>query len=115
MLEDTQAPLLLTQERLLERLPQHGAKVIGLDRDWEAIARHEAAHLPRTTTADSPAYVIYIHSQSSRIHRVAGQGLWLLAPEIRLGQGHQFLVADKQRRALVQFRRLDVQNGLHAV
>jgi amino acid adenylation domain-containing protein len=37
MLEDTGVSVLLTQERLLETLPKHTAKVICLDTDWESI------------------------------------------------------------------------------
>src|SRR3990172_5937896 len=37
MLEDTQVPVLLTQERLVSGLPQHGATVVCLDADCEGI------------------------------------------------------------------------------
>jgi non-ribosomal peptide synthetase component F len=39
MLEDIQAPIILTQQRLLEHLPKTGASVICLDEDWQTIAR----------------------------------------------------------------------------
>jgi len=38
MLTDAKAPLVLTQERLLESLPESDARVVCLDRDWEDIA-----------------------------------------------------------------------------
>jgi amino acid adenylation domain-containing protein len=59
MLADSQAPLLLTQARLLERLPAHTARLICLDTDWQTIAtlpQHTPAHVP---SADNLAYVIY--------------------------------------------------------
>jgi amino acid adenylation domain-containing protein len=59
MLEDIQAPVLLTQERLLERLPEHRAKAICLDRDWEEIARSPASNPARAATPENLAYVIY--------------------------------------------------------
>src|SRR5215213_10341855 len=34
MLEDAKASVLLTQQRLLEGLPKHGAEVVRLDADW---------------------------------------------------------------------------------
>jgi non-ribosomal peptide synthetase component F len=37
MLQDTAAPVLLTQGRLKERLPAHQARTVCLDEDWEAI------------------------------------------------------------------------------
>ena len=36
MLEDAEVPVLLTQERLLAGMPEHDAKVVCLDSDWEA-------------------------------------------------------------------------------
>src|SRR6185295_2968697 len=38
MLDDSRVPVLLTQEPLLERLPEHGARVVAVDRDAAAIA-----------------------------------------------------------------------------
>ena len=40
MLADAQVSVLLTQERLVARLPAHGAAVICLDSEWPTIARH---------------------------------------------------------------------------
>ena len=42
MLEDTQVPVLLTQERLMAGLPEHEARIVSLDSGWEAIARENA-------------------------------------------------------------------------
>ena len=39
MLEDAQVPVVLTQERLREALPEHGAQMICLDTCREVIAR----------------------------------------------------------------------------
>src|SRR4029078_7970071 len=39
MLEDTQAAVLLTQERVVESLPEHNARVVRVDRDWKEIAK----------------------------------------------------------------------------
>ena len=59
MLQDTQAPVLLTQQSLLDRLPASGAHVVRLDADWPSIARHSAEN-PRSDVApDNLAYVIY--------------------------------------------------------
>ena len=60
VLGDTRAPVLLTQERLLARLPdEHGAEVVRLDADWPLIAREPGENLAPRATADNPAYVIY--------------------------------------------------------
>jgi non-ribosomal peptide synthetase component F len=39
MLADAQVEVLLTQEQLLGRLPEHEAQVVCLDRDWEEIGQ----------------------------------------------------------------------------
>ncbi len=57
--EDTRIPVLLSQERLLHSLPQFGATVVCLDRDWEHISR-ESNHNPKSgVAAENLAYIIY--------------------------------------------------------
>ncbi|MBV9786945.1 MAG: amino acid adenylation domain-containing protein, partial [Chloroflexi bacterium] len=59
MLEDAQAPILLTQHQLPEVVPSHTLHRIYLDRDWSTIAEQPET-LPRSlATADHLAYVIY--------------------------------------------------------
>jgi amino acid adenylation domain-containing protein len=59
MLADTQAKVLLTQERLIEGLPVHEAEVLCLDRDWESFTGHETENLNVEVEAGNLAYVIY--------------------------------------------------------
>lgn len=59
MLADTQAPVLLTQARRVEDLPEHGAHVVCLDSGWEAVARQPEENPLSRTTAENLAYVIY--------------------------------------------------------
>ena len=66
MLEDTGAPVLLTQARLLDRLPEHGARVICLDADWPTIAAHAPDNVPSGATPDNLAYVIYTSGSTGR-------------------------------------------------
>jgi amino acid adenylation domain-containing protein len=59
ILKDTDVPVLVTESAQLERLPEHGAQVVCLDRDR---ARLDAApeHAPDVpSTPDDLAYVIY--------------------------------------------------------
>src|SRR5207253_4168269 len=59
MLADTQAPVLVTQQPLLGRLPVSGVQVVCLDADWGAIAdRPVSAPCTEVGTANT-AYVIY--------------------------------------------------------
>jgi amino acid adenylation domain-containing protein len=57
MLEDSGAPLLLTQESLAPRMPPSQAQVVRLDAQWEEIA--SAAGDPPGASPADPAYVMY--------------------------------------------------------
>jgi len=59
MIEDSQVPVLVTQESLLSELPAHEARVVCLDVDWEVIARESKENPDIDTTPDNLAYVIY--------------------------------------------------------
>lgn len=71
MLEDTKAPVLLTQQHLLEKLPQHRAKVICLDRDQERLARHSADNPINSVQSDNLAYAIYTSGSTGKPKGVA--------------------------------------------
>ena len=66
MLEDSAAPVLLTQRRLFDVLPPHSARVLCLDADWDAVAREEASRLAPLAGADSLAYVIFTSGSTGR-------------------------------------------------
>jgi amino acid adenylation domain-containing protein len=59
MLDDTQAPVLVTQQRLVGDLPVSQAQVVCIDSDWATIARETAASPGGRATAENLAYVIY--------------------------------------------------------
>jgi len=76
MLEDTRAPVLLTQESLLGNLPlaegAGGPVVVCLDRDREAIARESDAGPPEIkVSAEDLAYVTYTSGSTGRPKGVA--------------------------------------------
>ena len=66
MLADSCTPVLLTQESLLGHLPDSGAQVLCLDRDWPAIARESTANPPPAAVPASAAYVIYTSGSTGR-------------------------------------------------
>src|SRR5581483_5152725 len=66
MLGDAKPPVVLTQERLTEKLPDHGARIICLDRDWPVIAREGAENLDSGAGPDNLAYVIYTSGSTGR-------------------------------------------------
>ncbi len=59
ILADTQTPVMLTKEALLNKLPPHESHVICLDSDWVAIAQNSQQNPVNQTTADNLIYVIY--------------------------------------------------------
>ncbi len=66
ILEDTQTPVLLTQNQLLKRLSEHKAHVICLDTDGPAIAQECEENLAHSTTAENLAYVVYTSGSTGR-------------------------------------------------
>ncbi|HLL47726.1 MAG TPA: amino acid adenylation domain-containing protein, partial [Longimicrobiaceae bacterium] len=66
MLEDSAVPVLLTQDRLAERLPAHGARTLRLDTGWARVAE-ESADAPESGAGpDDLAYVIYTSGSTGR-------------------------------------------------
>ncbi len=59
MLRDARAPVLLTQQKLAERLSEQAAQVICLDADAELLGRQRADEPAIAATAANLAYVIY--------------------------------------------------------
>jgi amino acid adenylation domain-containing protein len=66
MLEDTQTPVLVTQQRLVTGLPEQGAQVVRLDADWEVIAAEGQENPVSAVTANNLAYVIYTSGSTGR-------------------------------------------------
>ena len=61
MLKDVDASVLLTQQHVGDRMPQHESRVLCLDTDWDSIAEHSEKN-PEDSAATSNrdlAYVIY--------------------------------------------------------
>nr|WSZ19204.1 amino acid adenylation domain-containing protein [Streptomyces canus] len=68
MLEDTAAPIVVTQESLRDRLPESGAVVVSVDgaADTAAVAQESAADLSSEASGDDLAYVIYTSGSTGR-------------------------------------------------
>ena len=71
MLEDAQAPVLLSQKRICEDLSAHGARVICLDTGWEAIAREKTDKPEVEVSPEGLAYVLYTSGSTGRPKGVA--------------------------------------------
>ncbi len=59
MIEDSQARVLLTNDSLLDRLPDSAAQTICLDASCSAFSDESGENLPALATPDNLAYVIY--------------------------------------------------------
>src|SRR5260370_20578221 len=59
MLQDSQMQVLLSQQHLLGELPEHNAKVVCLDTDWQSIAQEGRQNPVSAVTSRNLVYVIY--------------------------------------------------------
>ena len=109
MLQDAQVAVLLTQQRLVEGLQSHGAKVVCLDTDWETIAHRSQENLASVVTADNLAYVIYTSGSTGN-----PKGIGLAhRPLMNLLEWH-FSSLDKGARTL-QFASLSFDASFHEI
>ncbi|MDB6015101.1 MAG: amino acid adenylation protein, partial [Gammaproteobacteria bacterium] len=60
MLHDAAPGVLLTQEHLKERVPDSGATVVALDRDWSRIAQQDANNLEADTVGLKTSHLAYV-------------------------------------------------------
>ncbi|YAF98107.1 MAG: amino acid adenylation domain-containing protein [Nodularia sp. CChRGM 3473] len=66
ILEDTQAPVLLSQASLLAAIPQHQAQIICLDTDWHLIEQQSPENLVCQLTPENLAYTIYTSGSTGK-------------------------------------------------
>src|SRR5579871_4290087 len=99
MLEDAQAPVVLTQEHLEERLPASWAQVICIDRDWLHMEKRSGEDTGGRVKGANAAYVIYTSGSTGRPKGVVitHEGLVNLA----LAQIREFEITEQSR--ILQF------------
>ncbi|MDZ8263789.1 non-ribosomal peptide synthetase [Nostoc sp. ChiQUE01b] len=66
ILEDTQVSVVLTQQHLLDKLPQHQAKLVFLDKVWSQISQNNQDNLNIGVTASHLANVIYTSGSTGK-------------------------------------------------
>ena len=66
MLQDTQAPVLLTEQRSLAKLPAYAGHTLCLDRDTARIAQHPETNPPTSSRPTNLAYVIYTSGSTGK-------------------------------------------------
>jgi len=71
MLEDAQIPVLLTQKRLLDELPELQSRLICLDTNWDIISQECEKNPISGVTPENLAYVIYTSGSTGKPKGVA--------------------------------------------
>ncbi|MFN6513536.1 MAG: non-ribosomal peptide synthetase [Nostoc sp. CreGUA01] len=66
ILNDSQMPVLLTQQHLMADLATNETKVICIDSDWQTISQHKIDNPITTTTPLNLAYVIYTSGSTGK-------------------------------------------------
>ncbi|NUQ74150.1 MAG: amino acid adenylation domain-containing protein [Polyangiaceae bacterium] len=66
MLEDTGTSVILTERRLVERIPNSKATIVSMDADWERIAKESSEKPASGVTPDNLAYVIYTSGSTGK-------------------------------------------------
>ncbi|MBD2281548.1 non-ribosomal peptide synthetase, partial [Aphanizomenon flos-aquae] len=71
MLVDSGVEVLLTQQQLMEKLPENNARLVCLDSDWNTINLESQENLHIELTGDKLAYVIYTSGSTGQPKGVA--------------------------------------------
>jgi amino acid adenylation domain-containing protein/FkbM family methyltransferase len=66
MLEDAKASVVLTQQQVAKVLPEHAARVVYLDADWDTIQQQPEANVVSAVTPLNLAYVIYTSGSTGK-------------------------------------------------
>jgi amino acid adenylation domain-containing protein len=66
MILDSQVPILLTQDKLLAKLPELQTKVIRLDAEWQSISQKCEKNVFSDVTAKNLAYIIYTSGSTGK-------------------------------------------------
>ncbi|QMS92037.1 amino acid adenylation domain-containing protein [Nostoc edaphicum CCNP1411] len=66
ILNDSQMPVLLTQQHIMADLATNGIKVICIDTDWQTINQQKNENLITTTTELNLAYIIYTSGSTGK-------------------------------------------------
>jgi amino acid adenylation domain-containing protein len=66
MIEDSQAPVLLTQSHIGDRLPNALVQYIELDREWDTISGYDTSNPVVESSSENLAYLIYTSGSTGR-------------------------------------------------
>ncbi|MEO8210865.1 MAG: amino acid adenylation domain-containing protein, partial [bacterium] len=66
MIEDTNAPVLLTKEHLIDRLPKTKAKIVLMDKDSDEISKENKNNIEQKNGPSDLAYIIYTSGSTGK-------------------------------------------------
>ena len=66
MIDDAKPAIVLTQEKLIEQLPMHGARTVCVDKDWPKIAQENQENPKSGARPANLAYVIYTSGSTGK-------------------------------------------------
>ncbi|MBW4505895.1 MAG: amino acid adenylation domain-containing protein [Scytonematopsis contorta HA4267-MV1] len=95
MLEDAKVLVLLTQEKLVPRLPKHEAHLICLDTEWEKISGQHKTNLNSEVRLENLAYVIYTSGSTGKPKGAMNTHLGICNRLLWMQQVYQLTSADK--------------------
>lgn len=72
MLKDAQVSVLLTRSQLVAKLPEHRAKLVCLDREWDVIRQESNQNLTQAMVPDHLAYILYTSGSTGTPKGVMG-------------------------------------------
>ncbi len=111
MLEDAQANLILSQQRLLDHLPAHAAEIMCLDRDWDVISQQPAVEPISTVGPGNLAYVIYTSGSTGQPKGVMVQHRSLVAFTLMVGRAYTIDANDR----MLQFTSLSWDTSVEEI
>ena len=66
ILGDSDIPIIVAQQELMRRLPEHGARAVCIDTEWNFIAAESEANPRSRVTPNNLAYVIYTSGSTGK-------------------------------------------------
>jgi amino acid adenylation domain-containing protein len=66
MIDNSQLPLLLTEQTLCDQFSEQPVQIVCIDRDWEAIAQHPNDNADSSVAAKNLAYTIYTSGSTGK-------------------------------------------------
>ncbi len=95
MMKDASVPVLLTQQRLLEKLPPGNARVVCLDTEWDNLIANQSTENPTCeATLENLAYVIYTSGSTGKPKGAMNQHGGILNRLLWMQDAYQLTASD---------------------